>query len=82
MPELQLVFLERTIKNADLVTVNGHYLLDYVRSFNKNAAIINGPVDCDSFSLMQRHNPDKIIIGWDGNPHHHCNDLALLIKPL
>ena len=75
-------FLEGIVKNADLVTVNGHYLLGYVRFFNKNATIIHDPVDTELFSSNSRNNCDKVTIGWEGVPRHHYANLSILIKPL
>lgn len=73
--------LEGVIRNADFVTVNGQYLLNYVRLFNKNASVIHDPVNTSLFSPKSRRN-HKIVIGWEGVPHHHYENLSLLINPL
>ncbi|MDI6846755.1 MAG: glycosyltransferase [Candidatus Bathyarchaeia archaeon] len=74
--------LEEIVKNADFVTVNGHYLLEYARSFNKNSTIINDPVDTMLFSPKSRNNHNKVTIGWEGVPRNHYQNLSILIKPL
>jgi len=74
--------LEKIIKSADWTTVNGHYLLGYVKLFNKKATIIHDPIDTRLFSPTLKKTHDKITIGWEGVPRHHYGNLALLIKPL
>jgi len=74
--------LERMVRDADFVTVNGHYLLGYVKAFNSRAAIINDPVNCELFSPKSKSRRNKITIGWEGVPRHHYENLAILIKPL
>jgi len=74
--------LEGIVRNADFVTVNGHYLLSYVRTFNKKATIINDPIDCELFSPKPKTRHSKIVIGWEGVPLHHYENLTILIKPL
>lgn len=74
--------LEDLIKNADFVTVNGHYLLNYVNSFNRKAAIIHDPVDVHLFQPQFRRTHDKIVIGWQGNPFSHHDNLRILVDPL
>lgn len=74
-------FLEKIITLSDAVTVNGHYLLDYVSAFNKNATIIHDPVDTVVFSPKTRKNCDTITIGWEGVPWNHYENLCLLKQP-
>lgn len=74
--------VEKTIQNSDFVTVNGHYLLQYVQSLNKNATIIHDPIDTALFSPNSKNHSDKITIGWEGVPRHHYQNLAFLKKPL
>ena len=74
--------LEGIIKNADFVTVNGNYLLEYVKVFNKNATVIPDPVDDKFFSSKSGKDCDKITIGWEGNPKAHYGNLVMLVKPL
>lgn len=73
--------LENVIKNADFVTTNGHHLLNYVRLFNKQSSIIHDPVNTMLFSPKSIRK-DKIVIGWQGVPNHHYENLSMLINPL
>jgi glycosyltransferase involved in cell wall biosynthesis len=76
-------YLERILKNADYVTVNGHYLLHYVKNFNQETNIIHDPIDTEMFSPKKRNrDSDKIVIGWQGNAKVHHENLAMLVKPL
>jgi len=74
--------LEGVIKNADFVTVNGHYLLKYVQSLNQNSALIHDPVDVDLFVPKSKSHSNEIMIGWHGNSRVHHKNLQMLIKPL
>ena len=74
--------LEGVVKNADFVTVNGHYLLKYVQSLNQNSALIHDPVDVDLFVPKSKSRSNEITIGWHGNPRMHYKNLQMLIKPL
>jgi glycosyltransferase involved in cell wall biosynthesis len=74
--------LERIIKNADFVTVNGHYLLKYVQEFNQNSAILHDVVDVNLFVPSPKRVTNKITIGWHGNPRVHYENLRMLLKPL
>lgn len=75
-------FLEKIVKYSDAVTVNGHYLLEYVRCFNKNVALIHDPIDTEFFSPKTRNNCGNVTIGWEGVPCHHYENLGLLKEPL
>jgi glycosyltransferase involved in cell wall biosynthesis len=74
--------LERILRNADSAIVNGHYLLGFVRSFNKSVTIIHDPVDIELFSPKSRCNHDKVTICWEGVPRNHYENLSMLVKPL
>ncbi len=74
--------LEKMIENADAVTVNGHYLLEYVKPLNRNAYIIPDPVDTDLFSSKSRNPKGQLTVGWEGVPRNHYENLPILIKPL
>jgi len=76
-------YLEKILKDADYVTVNGHYLLHYVKNFNQETSVIHDPIDTEMFSPKKRGNDsDKIVIGWQGNAKVHHENLAMLVKPL
>ena len=74
--------LEKIIKDADFVTTNGHYLLDFVREYNEKSTFIHDPIDCTLFYPKAKGMHDYIIIGWEGNPLAHYDNLSLLVKPL
>ena len=75
--------LERMIMEADYVTLNGHYLLNYAKDFNNNACIIHDPVDTELFHPKNKtSNNSKIVITWEGNARVHYENLAMLVKPL
>lgn len=74
--------LEEIIKNADFVTVNGHYLMHYVKPLNEKTAIIHDPVDTELFNPKLRIKYEKLTIGWEGDPRVHYENLALLMNPL
>jgi len=75
--------LEDILIESDYVTTNGHYLLNYVRYFNKNSCIIHDPINIDLFHpRKKRKNSDKTTITWEGNARVHYENLILLIKPL
>jgi glycosyltransferase involved in cell wall biosynthesis len=76
------LFLEHVVRKADSVSVNSHFLLGYARALNGNVEVINDPVDCDVFSPKPRKQKKKLIIGWEGSPYGHQDDLAILVKPL
>jgi len=75
--------LERIIRDVDYVTTNGHYLLNYVKNFNKNSCIIHDPVDTELFHPKNKvKNNDKIIITWEGDARVNYENLPVLVKPL
>jgi len=74
--------LDEMIKEADFVTVNGHYLLNYVKTLNEKSAILHDPVVCTLFSRELAVVHDTITIGWVGSAWSHYENLALLVKPL
>lgn len=74
--------LEELVKNADFVTVNGHYLMNYVKALNEKTAIVHDPVDTELFNPKLRISHEKITIGWEGAPRSHYENLAFLIDPL
>jgi glycosyltransferase involved in cell wall biosynthesis len=75
--------LESIIKNADLVTVNGHYLFEFAYSLNKNTEIVHDPIDTRLF-YPRRNKPRnrKLTLGWEGVPNNHYDNLAILVVPL
>jgi len=76
-------FLEKILRNSDYVLTNGHFLLNYVREFNKNSCMIHDPIDTELFSPEKKiRNAKKIVIGWQGNARIHRRNLAMLINPL
>ncbi|MHA1974834.1 MAG: glycosyltransferase family 4 protein [Candidatus Hodarchaeales archaeon] len=75
-------YLEKIIKNADFVTVNGHYLLNYVKSINKKCDIIHDPIDLELFFPKFENNDNKVTIGWMGSATSHYPNLVMLVKPL
>ena len=75
-------YLEKMIKNADFVTVNGNCLKKYVDGCNKNACVIPDPIDTVLLSPKHKKNAKKITIGWVGNAMVHHENLGLLVKPL
>ena len=76
-------YLEKILKDADYITVNGHYLLHYAKNFNHKISIIHDPIDTELFSPKKKEgDPDKIVIGWQGNARVHRENLAMLVKPL
>ncbi|MCJ7770412.1 glycosyltransferase family 4 protein [Candidatus Bathyarchaeota archaeon] len=77
-----LFCLEDMIRDADFVTVNGHYLLDFAKPFNGNATIIHDPVDTELFHPSERKQSKKVTIGWEGSASSHYGNLAMLVKPL
>jgi len=74
--------LEKIVKSADFVTVNGHYLMHYFRALNEKTGLIHDPVDTNLFNPKTRITHEKLTIGWEGNPHVHYENLAILINPL
>jgi len=74
--------LDRIVKNSDYVTVNGRYLLRYVRPLNQKVDVIPDPIDTNLFISRSKNRSDKIVIGWEGNPKVHYENLAMLVKPL
>ena len=75
--------LEWVIKNADLVTVNGHYLFEYVHPLNKNTVIVQDPIDTHLFyPRRSKKRNRKLTLGWEGVPKNHYDNLAILIEPL
>jgi len=75
--------LEDILVESDYVTTNGHYLLNYVRGFNRNVCIIHDPIDVDLFHPKnKRKSYDKITITWEGNARVNYENLTLLVKPL
>jgi len=76
-------YLERMLKEADYVTVSGHYLLHYVKRYNRNTSIINTPVDTNLFNPKFRsRNNDKVTITWEGNANVNLENLTMLVNPL
>jgi glycosyltransferase involved in cell wall biosynthesis len=76
-------FLEKILRNSDYVLTNGHFLLHYVREFNKKSCIIHDPIDTELFSPEKKiKNTKKIVIGWQGSARSHRRNLAMLINPL
>lgn len=75
-------FLEKILVDADYVTTNGHYLLNYVKVFNKRSCIVHDPVDVDLFHPNKKRNSDKIMITWEGNAKVNYYNLTLLVNPL
>jgi glycosyltransferase involved in cell wall biosynthesis len=76
-------FLEKILRNSDYVLTNGHFLLHYVREFNKKSCIIHDPIDTELFSPEKKiKNTKKIVIGWQGSARIHHRNLAMLISPL
>jgi glycosyltransferase involved in cell wall biosynthesis len=76
-------FLEKILRNSDYVLTNGHFLLHYVREFNKNSCMIHDPIDTELFSPEKKiRNAKQIVIGWQGNARIHSRNLAMLINPL
>ncbi|WNZ29540.1 MAG: glycosyltransferase [Candidatus Bathyarchaeota archaeon] len=74
--------LEKIIQKSDFVTVNGHYLLRYVKSLNDNATFIHDPIDTTLFTPNFKKRGNKITIGWEGTPSNHYQNLALIKEPL
>ena len=76
-------YLERMLKEADYVTVNGHYLLNYVKRYNRNTSIVNDPVDTNLFNPKFRsRNNDKVTITWEGSANVNFENLTMLVNPL
>ena len=75
-------YLEKVIRSANFVTVNGHYLLGYVKSFNRNVTILHDPVNTKLFSPTHRRKCDKVTIGWEGNAIVNYDSLTILVDSL
>ena len=75
-------WIEKILKAADFITVNGNFLLQYVKIFNEKSAIIPDPIDLKLFSNMPKRKQSITTIGWEGNGHVHYENLSLLVKPL
>jgi glycosyltransferase involved in cell wall biosynthesis len=74
--------LEKVIMNSDFVTTNGHYLLDYVKNYNEECDIIQDPIDCNVFYPTGKNKNSPVVIGWEGNPSAHFDNLKMLVEPL
>jgi len=75
--------LESILVESDYITTNGHYLLNYVRGFNRNVRVIHDPIDIDLFHPKNKiSNNGKIVITWEGNARVHYENLTILVKPL
>lgn len=73
--------LESVIRDADFVTTNGKYLLDYVKTLNSSSMEIPDPINTELFTPQEK-NSDLLTIGWEGNPFAHYDNLVFLRKPL
>ena len=76
-------YLEKIIKEADYVTTNGHYLLDYAKEFANYCCVIHDPIDTNLFHPKNKvWKDDKITIMWEGNASVNYENLTLLANPL
>jgi len=75
-------YLERIVRDADFVTVNGHYLLEYAKSWNERVAIIHDPIDIRIIGPKYGKNSSKVTIGWEGDARVHHENLNMLVRPL
>jgi len=74
--------LEKVIHNANFITVNGHFLLRYAKTYNENVSIIYDPIDTDLFRPVSKKPSKETVIGWEGNATVHLENLSIIIKPL
>jgi hypothetical protein len=69
-------------EEANFVTVNGHCLLNYVKTLNEKSAILPDSIVCTLFSRELAVVHDTITIGWVSSAWSHYENLSLLVKPL
>lgn len=77
--------LESILQESDYVTVNGHYLLNYVKEYNPKSEIIHDPIDCEMFHPTLKDPKNYVTIGWEGNPlgqYKHLSMIANLLERL
>ncbi len=59
----------KIIKTVDYVSCDNTFLLTYVKKYNSNSFILNGPTQVEKFTTSIKTRIDnKIVIGWVGSP--------------
>lgn len=57
---------DKIIKVSDAVFAGNEYLANYARRLNSNVMIVPTVIDTDYHSKKNRHENDKVTIGWTG----------------
>ena len=78
-----LLFLEKFMQLADLMTVSTEYLKTMYSKFNSNIFVCPNKMDVNTF---QTHNcrprfSDEFRLGWAGSGTHH-DDLMTIVQPI